>query len=108
MALLLVTATALPLLRVDQWWIRVFDFPRVQITLACILLLPAYLFLREPKRIFDSVMLLLLTLALGYQVVKMFPYTKLMPLQVLASESDSDVIVTLETDSGWEKALRPL
>lgn len=43
LALLLVIATALPLLRFDQWWIRVFDFPRAQFTIAGIVLLALYL-----------------------------------------------------------------
>jgi hypothetical protein len=36
---LLVIATVLPLLRIDQWWVRVLDFPRVQITIAGIAVL---------------------------------------------------------------------
>lgn len=39
LALLVVVATALPFLRVDQWWIRVLDFPRGQIAVVGILLL---------------------------------------------------------------------
>lgn len=31
MALLIIAATILPLFRVDEWWVRIFDFPRVQI-----------------------------------------------------------------------------
>ncbi len=138
-ALLLVTATALPLLRFDQWWIRVFDFPRAQITVAIIAVLALYLFCWNRHSAYESVILGLLVLALGYQTVKMIPYTVLMPKQVLDAESNSDesnvsllvanvlidnreseaflevvrqydpdVILTLETDNWWEKALRPL
>jgi endonuclease/exonuclease/phosphatase (EEP) superfamily protein YafD len=90
LALLLVIATALPLLRLDQWWIRVFDFPRAQITIAGIVLLAFYIYYWEAQRVYESVVLGLLVLAVGYQVVKMFPYTVLMPKQVLAAESRSD------------------
>ena len=90
LALLLVTATALPLLRLDQWWIRVFDFPRAQITIAGIVLVALYLYFWNTKRAYESVVLALLVLAVGYQVVKMVPYTVLMPKQVLAAESNSD------------------
>ncbi|MCF8039641.1 MAG: hypothetical protein K9K79_10025, partial [Desulfohalobiaceae bacterium] len=31
LSLALAFATAAPLLRSDAWWIRVFDFPRIQI-----------------------------------------------------------------------------
>ncbi len=133
------SATALPLLRVDHWWIRILDFPRAQFAIACLLVLPAYLFLCERVNVFDSVVLLLLVLALGYQFKKIFPYTRLMPTQVMASDAhsddtkisllvanvlmenrdftafldvvrkyDPDIILTLETDAEWERALRPL
>lgn len=139
LALLLVIATALPLLRLDHWWIRAFDFPRAQITIAGILLLALYLYFWKPQRVYESVVLGLLLMAVGYQIVKMFPYTVLMPKQVLSAESashdtslkllvanvlidnrqskafldmvreyDPDVILTMETDPWWEKALRPL
>lgn len=139
MALLLVIATALPLLRLNQWWIRVFDFPRAQITLAAIVVLALYYYFRDPSRVYDTVVLGLLVLAVVYQSVKIFPYTVLMPKQVLAAESppdeaslrllvanvlmdnreseaflevvrkfDPDVILTVETDEWWEKALRTL
>lgn len=90
LALLVVVATALPLLRFDQWWIRVFDFPRAQITIAGLLLLALYLYFWDTRRIYESVVLGLLVLALGYQVVKIFPYTVLMPKQVLTAESGTD------------------
>lgn len=90
LALLLVTATALPLLRLDHWWIRVFDYPRAQITVAGIALLALYLYSWDTKRVYESAVLALLVLAVGYQVVKMFPYTVLMPKQVLDAESDAD------------------
>lgn len=87
LALLLIVATALPLLRFNQWWIRVLDFPRGQITIAGILTLVLYLFFWDMSRIYESVILVLLMLAVGYQVVKMLPYTVLMPKEVLAAES---------------------
>ncbi len=89
LSLLLVTATAIPLLRLDRWWIRVFDFPRAQITVTGIVLLALYLYFWETKRAYESVVLALLVLAVGYQVVKMLPYTVLMPKQVLSAEAPS-------------------
>ncbi|WP_181422020.1 endonuclease/exonuclease/phosphatase family protein [Halomonas sp. LBP4] len=90
LALLLVIATVLPLLRFDQWWIRAFDFPRAQITIAGIVLLSFYLYLWEMHRVYEFVVLGLLVLAVGYQVVKILPYTVLMPKQVLSTESRLD------------------
>ncbi|MEX1214594.1 endonuclease/exonuclease/phosphatase family protein [Saccharospirillum sp.] len=90
LALLLVIATALPLLRFNQWWIRVLDFPRGQIAIAGIVVITLYLYFWDTHRIYETVLLGLLLLAVGYQIVKMFPYTVLMPKQVLGSESDSN------------------
>lgn len=90
LALLLVIATAIPILHSDQWWIRVFDFPRVQITIAGVLLLVFYLYFWNIHRLSETVVLGLLVLALCYQLVKMFPYTVLSPKQVLTAESSSD------------------
>jgi endonuclease/exonuclease/phosphatase (EEP) superfamily protein YafD len=139
LSLLLVIATALPLLRLDQWWIRAFDFPRAQIAIAGIVLLALYLYLWETQAIYESLILGLLVLAVAHQVAKMYPYTVLMPKQVQAAESASDgstlsllvanvlmgnrnseaflnivreyapdVVLTVETDDWWEKALRAL
>ena len=90
LALLLVIATALPLLRFDQWWIRALDFPRGQIAIAGMVLLAPYLYFWETRRLYESIVLGLLLLAVGYQVVKIFPYTVLMPKQVMATASQSD------------------
>lgn len=73
LALLLVIATALPLLRLDHWWIRVLDFPRAQITIAGIVVLALYLYFWETKPVYGSIVLGLLVLAVVYQGVKMFP-----------------------------------
>ncbi len=86
-ALLLIVATVLPLLRIDQWWIRVLDFPRAQITIAGIVIIALYLFFWDLHRATDNLVLVLLVVALGYQMVKMLPYTALMPRQVMDADS---------------------
>lgn len=90
LSLILIIATALPILRFDQWWIRVFDFPRAQITIIGIVVLALYLYFWDKRHRYESVVLGLLVLAVGYQVVKMLPYTILMPKQVMLAESPSD------------------
>lgn len=87
LALLVVIATALPLLRFDQWWIRAFDFPRAQISIIGIVLLVLYFCFWDTRKIYETIVLGLLVLAVGYQAVKIFPYTVMMPKQVLAAES---------------------
>lgn len=90
LALVVIIATVLPLLRFNQWWIRVLDFPRAQITLAGILIVALYVYFWEMHSVYECVIFGLLVLAAGYQIVKMLPYTALMPQQVLMADSCSN------------------
>ena len=83
----MIAATAIPLVRADAWWIRVFDFPRLQVALVLILTFIVYLWVREDPSIADQIFLGLLTLAVAYQAYRMYPYTPLCRKQVQASEA---------------------
>src|SRR5687767_347134 len=88
----MIAATALPLIRSDAWWIRVFDFPRLQITFVTAAALVAYLFLGWQWGPLENLFLLGLIAALVYQSYMMFPYTRAAGKQVQPSanpESDS-------------------
>lgn len=37
--MLMIVATLLPLARLDDWWVRIFDFPRLQIAAVSTLVL---------------------------------------------------------------------
>lgn len=87
LTLLVVLATALPLLRLDHWWIRVFDFPRVQIACAGAIFLALNGFLWRPGDILLTVSVVLLTLSVLFQITKIYPYTVLMPKQVKSATS---------------------
>lgn len=84
--LLMVVATALPLLRRDDWWIRVFDFPRLQITIVLAATLIGNLLVRGDPGPTGHIFLAALVLALGYQTLRMYPYTPLHRKQVQNSE----------------------
>jgi endonuclease/exonuclease/phosphatase (EEP) superfamily protein YafD len=85
LGVLLILATALPFVRRDDWWIRIFDFPRLQITLLLAVALAGYLALSEPDRVLEFAYIGALTLALVYQSYRMYPYTPLHGRQVQAS-----------------------
>ncbi|MFO7799808.1 hypothetical protein [Rhodohalobacter sp.] len=51
LSLVLVFSTAIPLLRSNVWWIRIFDFPRIQIALLIVLTLANYTALHLFKRL---------------------------------------------------------
>jgi endonuclease/exonuclease/phosphatase (EEP) superfamily protein YafD len=74
---LMVAATLLPLVRSDYWVVRVFDFPRLQITVIFAVTVAAYVLVREDPSPADNLFLLVLSLCLAYQLWRMWPYTPL-------------------------------
>jgi endonuclease/exonuclease/phosphatase (EEP) superfamily protein YafD len=74
---LMIVATALPFARSDHWSVRVFDFPRLQITVASLAIFSGYLWVRENPSHSDNLFLGLLAVCLAYQVYRMWPYTPL-------------------------------
>jgi endonuclease/exonuclease/phosphatase (EEP) superfamily protein YafD len=83
----MIIATALPLLRRRAWWIRVFDFPRLQITLISAATLAVFLASWDRSSPWQVVFAAALALALAYQSYMMFPYTLLARRQVEQARS---------------------
>jgi endonuclease/exonuclease/phosphatase (EEP) superfamily protein YafD len=79
---LMIAATVLPLLRSEYWVIRVFDFPRLQITVVFCVTFAAYLGVREDPSTADQLFLGILAACLAYQLWRMWPYTPLHSKQV--------------------------
>jgi endonuclease/exonuclease/phosphatase (EEP) superfamily protein YafD len=133
---LMILATVLPFLRKDEWWIRIFDFPRLQITLITAVVIAAYLPFRG-ESVAEHGFLVSLVLCLLYQGYMMYPYTLLSPKQVQQSkqptkestvsllfanvlmenrnaarlkeiirEADPDLILTAEVDEWWREQLK--
>ena len=130
-----IVATALPLLRASAWWIRWFDFPRLQILGLAALVLAAYVpFARGSA--FSYAFMGLLAAALAHQCYRMFPYTVLARRQVehsrratpessvrllfanvlmqnrassrlkaLIKEAAPDLVLAVETDDWWQQEL---
>jgi endonuclease/exonuclease/phosphatase (EEP) superfamily protein YafD len=133
---LMILATVLPFLRKDEWWIRIFDFPRLQITLITAVVIAAYLPFRG-ESVAEHGFLVALILCLLYQGYMMYPYTRLSPKQVqwcknatkesrvsllfanvlmenrnaarlkeIIREADPDLILTAEVDEWWREQLK--
>lgn len=79
---IMIAATVLPLSRSDAWWVRIFDFPRLQVTLCFIAIVAMYLLVREDPSLADNLFLGLLGVCLAYQLKRMYPYTPLARVQV--------------------------
>ncbi|CAN7203996.1 endonuclease/exonuclease/phosphatase family protein [Rhizobacter sp. LjRoot28] len=134
----LVAGTWIPVMRVKRWWVRIFDFPRLQIAAGLALLLLAHA-AWVPAGPGGWLLRGMMVLSLAVQVRRMLPYTRLAPLQVqlserptegntvrllfanvlqtnrhadgllaLVREADPDVVLALETDAWWDGALKPL
>jgi endonuclease/exonuclease/phosphatase (EEP) superfamily protein YafD len=84
--LLMIAVTLIPIVRADAWWIRVFDFPRLQIAVVSVVTLVGYWFVRETPSAGSNLLLGVLALCLGYQLFRMHPYTRLARQQVQRSE----------------------
>ncbi len=81
LSLALIYATAVPLFRGDAWWIRIFDFPRIQIAVLMGLTLTGYAALRFFGRLrpWEHALAAGVGLGLVWQVISIAPYTVLYP-----------------------------
>lgn len=135
---ILILSTVAPFVRHDAWWIRVFDFPRVQIAVGAALLIAWYASAGLSGWL-DTALVLALVACLFYQIVRIWPYTPLHSKQVVDAPDDPlheqisvmvanvltpnrnaarlrafverydpDVLLCVETDRWWEAALEPL
>jgi endonuclease/exonuclease/phosphatase (EEP) superfamily protein YafD len=85
----MIIATALPIFRKEAWWIRIFDFPRLQITVITAFTLIAYLLLGENPGVAGYLFLAALIACLIYQGYRIYPYTFFSPKQVQRSRNPS-------------------
>ncbi len=135
---LLILVTVASFVPSNEWWIRVADFPRVQVAvlLAAAAGLVAYAF--DMRRWHAWGLLAMLCAALVAQAVRLVPYTPVVAVEVrtgpcrpgrtlrllvanvkysnrnsdalraLIRERDPDVALILEPGTWWESELRPL
>jgi len=92
--LLLITAALIPLVKGQAWWIRVFDFPRLQLAVVGAVTVLMYSVLIRKKSALGYFLILLISMSVLYQGCRIYPYTPLAPKQVKSS-SDSEEAVTL-------------
>jgi endonuclease/exonuclease/phosphatase (EEP) superfamily protein YafD len=133
LAVVILVLTVLPMWNTNRWWVRILDFPRLQIGIIGAIVLVSALFLAAPSRVLIPAMMLA---ACGYQAWRIFPYTpfrsvemKLAPhdpseIRLLAAnvlmentrhdlllkvveKFDPDVLLLMETDQAWIDAVEP-
>ncbi len=82
--------TLLPLLRQTAWWVRIFDFPRLQIVAGLVISLVAQLALPAPDGVGRTSFLVSLVVAVLYQARRIWPYTPLHRRQVADASRPAD------------------
>jgi endonuclease/exonuclease/phosphatase (EEP) superfamily protein YafD len=85
LGVLISAATALSLVRTDQWWIRAFDFPRLQLTALGLIVLVAIALGRKRLGPAGRWVALPVGAAMVIQAWQIFPYTRFASPQVLPS-----------------------
>ena len=133
LTLLIAVVTILPLSGSKQWWVRVWDFPRLQIAAVIPVAMVLAAFGREA-----AVLLPILAVCLAYQLWRIRPYTPFARSEItfadgrdpdrdvvllssnvlmenrdhhrlvaLIERVDPDVLFLMETDATWIEALEP-
>jgi endonuclease/exonuclease/phosphatase (EEP) superfamily protein YafD len=80
---LLLVISILPLVRLDHWFFRVFEYPRVQKLTINILVLAAFVYLFEIESLHDSLFPAFLTINAGYLLFQVYPFTFIAQKQMM-------------------------
>src|SRR5690606_7557952 len=112
LGVLMLIPTLASLTKFDEWWVRAFDFPRIQISFLVLLVLVVTTLISPFEEVWQFILTGLLTLSLIYQLVKIFPYTIFAKKQVLSFKgNDPDAIISvlvsnvLTTNKKYEKLI---
>ena len=88
--------TIASLTKFDEWWVRAFDFPRIQISFLILVVLIITILISPYEELWQIILTGLLALSLIYQLIKIFPYTLLSPKQVLSFHgNDPKAIISI-------------
>jgi endonuclease/exonuclease/phosphatase (EEP) superfamily protein YafD len=140
---LLVAGTLLSFSKSPRWWVRMWDFPRLQIAVTAAAAGAAHAVYFHDGGIVERVILILTAATVLWQLRKIFPYTPIARNRVERSERvgprqaadctfrllisnvlmentrhhlllervremDPDVVLAVETDDAWARAMEPL
>ena len=85
--------TIFPFVAVDFWYVRIFDFPHLQLTLLTMVALLTYFLRFEIRKPADYIFVAALTGCFLFQGIKIFPYTAFSSYEVLnGNDGDSQTI----------------
>src|SRR5690606_26310680 len=108
-----ILATTASLVKRDEWWIRVFDFPRLQISFITLGAMALQLAQYDLMDLWQWIIMAILLASLLYQLTKIYPYTFLSKKQVAAyagpEDDDSSVSIlisnVLKTNKQYDRLI---
>lgn len=111
-----VAATIIPLFSSKQWYVRIFDYPRLQTLIVAVLALAWYLIFYFEQRPKGYVFTLALLIVIIVQAYKAWPYTPLGTKQVLAAEDTATnqsaislfICNVLQTNTAYNRVLEKI
>lgn len=98
LALLFIITCGLSTIESNEWWIRVWDFPRMQLFILGLIILISYIVVSDFSMWTTKLVIALIFASLLYQVVQIVPFTPLYPKEVLQTENfhtDSTISVSV-------------
>ncbi|MDQ3292200.1 MAG: endonuclease/exonuclease/phosphatase family protein [Bacteroidota bacterium] len=82
----LILFSVLPLIKTHYWWVRVLDFPRVQVAVLTSITLIIYLFVSSFQTTAEILFAVLLAVAIAIEVKHIYPFTPLCKREALRSK----------------------
>ncbi|PQJ32729.1 endonuclease [Nonlabens arenilitoris] len=95
----------LPLIAADYWWIRIFDFPHLQLTAFTLIAILLYFFTFKPKWVNDYAYISILIGCFIFQFVKFIDYTPFVDVEVKDSSAhvNNDSTIAIYTANVLQK-----
>jgi endonuclease/exonuclease/phosphatase (EEP) superfamily protein YafD len=87
---LTIILTVIPIVAADFWWVRVFDFPHIQITILSLISILTFLIKFSFTRKRDVAFIVVLVACFVFQLSKIIPYTSIAPFEAHNSTEGSD------------------
>lgn len=89
-SILMIIATALPLFNSKKWWIRIFDFPRLQIFVISLFLILIFVLANLFSAWLSYAVFMMLVLTAIYQAWHIYPYTVFANEQVKSCNDENE------------------
>lgn len=96
--------TLVPLVAIDYWWIRIFDFPHIQLTVLTFTAMITYFMRFDIKYWQDYIFSIAIIACFVFQFTKIYPYTPIAPYEVLNSSTESSPnTISIYTSNVYQK-----